>query len=90
MSKYRLRHGQLQVLVSVSSVASAVFLGHYYDQRIFLETGYLVSSGLNPYQQHEISVFSNPYLTGLNPLIGYPPPWPLLLGFIYRQTYSII
>ncbi|MCL5876414.1 MAG: hypothetical protein M1540_01210 [Candidatus Bathyarchaeota archaeon] len=89
--KYDLTHEQLTVLLSVIvQLPMAIFLGHYYDQRIFLDTGYLVSSGLNPYQQHEISVFSNPHLTGLNPIIGYPSPWPLLLGIIYRQTYSIL
>jgi hypothetical protein len=69
-------------------VPLAIFLGHYYDQRIFLDTGYLVSAGLNPYQQHLVTVFSNSYLNGLNPIIGYPPPWPLLLGLIYQLTYS--
>jgi hypothetical protein len=69
----------------------AIFLGHYYDERSFIDTGYLVSSGLNPYQPHLITVFSsNPDLTGINPIIGYPPLWPLLLGLIYRLTYNII
>lgn len=67
----------------------AIFLGHYYDQRSFLDTGYLVSAGLNPYQQHFITVFSNPDMVGVNPIIGYPPLWPLLLGAIYRLTYNL-
>ncbi len=67
----------------------AIFLGHYYDQRTFLDTGYLVSAGLNPYLPHQITVFSNQHLTGINPIIGYPPIWPLLLGAIYRLTYNI-
>ena len=68
----------------------AVFLGHYYDERSFIDAGYLVSSGLNPYQPHIITVFSsNPYLTGINPIIGYPPLWPLLLGLIYRLSFNI-
>lgn len=49
----------LSVLVQIPI---AVFLGHYYDQRSFIDTGYLVSSGLNPYTSHFISVFSNPDL----------------------------
>jgi hypothetical protein len=68
----------------------AVFLGHYYDQRIFLQTGFLVNSGLNPYQPQLITAFANPYLSGLNPIVGYPPPWPLLLGLIYHLTYNIV
>jgi hypothetical protein len=78
------------VLLSVLiQLPLAVYLGHYYDQRSFLDTGYLVSAGLNPYQPNQITVFSNPNLTGTNPIIGYPPPWPLLLGVIYRLTYNI-
>jgi hypothetical protein len=68
----------------------AALLGHFFDQRIFLQTGYLVSNGLNPYQQHFINVFPNPYLTGINPIIGYPPLWSLLLGSIYRLTYNLM
>jgi len=70
-------------------VPLAIFLGHYYDQRSFLDTGYLVSSGLNPYQPYMITVFSNPNMIGINPIIGYPPLWPLLLGLIYRLSYNI-
>ena len=66
----------------------AIFLGHYYDDRSFLDTGYLVSSGLNPYFPNVITVFANPELVGTNPIIGYPPLWPLLLGGIYRLTYG--
>ena len=77
----------LSILVQIPL---AVFLGHYYDQRSFLDTGYLVSAGLNPYQPNNITIFSsNPLLTGINPVIGYPPLWPLLLGAIYRLTYNI-
>ena len=68
----------------------AVFLGHYYDQRSFIDTGYLVSAGLNPYIPHVITVFSNPHLIGVNPIIGYPPLYPLLLGAIYRLTYNLV
>ena len=76
----------LSVLVQIPL---AVFLGHYYDQRSLIDTGYLVSSGLNPYVTHTITVFSNPNLIGVNPIIGYPPLWPLLLGAIYRLTYNL-
>ncbi len=76
----------LSILVQIPL---AVFLGHYYDERSFIDTGYLVSSGLNPYIPHDITVFSNPNLMGTNPIIGYPPLWPLLLGAIYRITYNL-
>jgi len=76
----------LSVLVQIPL---AVFLGHYYDERSFIDAGYLVSSGLNPYIPHVITVFSNPDLMGINPIIGYPPLWSLLLGAIYRVTYNL-
>jgi Gpi18-like mannosyltransferase len=77
------------VLSVLVQVPLAIFLGHYYDQRSLIDTGYLVSSGLNPYLSHTITVFSNPLLMGVNPIIGYPPLWPLLLGAIYRLTYNL-
>ncbi len=77
------------VLSVVVQLPLAIFLGHYFDQRIFLQTGYLVANGLNPYVSHVINAFSNPYLTGVNPIIGYPPVWPLLLGLIYDITYNL-
>jgi hypothetical protein len=91
MVKIRVSRDVLFLLLSVAvQVPLAVFLGHYYDERSFIDTGYLVSSGLNPYQPHLITVFSNPALKGINPIIGYPPLWPLLLGLIYRLTYNIV
>ncbi len=78
------------VLSLLVQIPIAVFLGHYYDERAFMDTGYLVSSGLNPYTSHTITVFSNPDLIGANPIIGYSPLWPLLLGGIYRLTYNLI
>jgi Gpi18-like mannosyltransferase len=80
----------LIVLMSVAvQVPLAVFLGHAYDQTTFMDAGYLVSAGLNPYQSHLVTVFS-PYLVGVNPIIGDPPLWPLLLGAIYRLSYGIV
>jgi len=76
----------LSILVQIPL---AVFLGHYYDERSFIDAGYLVSSGLNPYIPRVITVFSNPDLMGTNPIIGYPPLWPLLLGAIYRVTFNL-
>jgi len=78
------------ILSILVQIPLAVFLGHFYDERLFIETGYLVSSGLNPYLPHVITVFSNPHLIGVNPIIGYPPLYPLLLGAIYRLTYNLL
>ncbi len=80
----------LVVLSVIVQLPLAIFLGHYYDQRSFLDTGYLVSAGLNPYQPNLITIFSsNEALTGVNPIIGYPPLWPLLLGLIYRLSFNV-
>ena len=89
MQKHSENNDLIMMIVSAFiQIPLAVLLGHFYDQTIFLQTGYLVNSGLNPYQPHLITIFQNPYLTGTNNIIGYPPPWPFLLGLIYRLTYN--
>jgi hypothetical protein len=86
----KLHQDLVAVILSILvQIPLAVFLGHYYDERSFIDTGYLVGSGLNPYIPQAITVFSNPNLMGVNPIIGYPPLWPLLLGSIYRVTYNL-
>jgi hypothetical protein len=66
-----------------------VFFGHFYDTRIFMATGYLVGSGQNPYISQDLSgIFHNPAFQDMT-TIGYPPPWPLLLGLIYWAVHSI-
>lgn len=91
MLKLQLNREIITVILSILvQLPLAVFLGHYYDERSFIDTGYLVSAGLNPYQPHLMTIFSsNPYLIGTNPIIGYPLLWPLLLGLIYRLSYNI-
>jgi hypothetical protein len=65
-----------------------VFFGHAYDIRIFMATGYLVATGQDPYILPDLrAVFHNPAFQGLTS-IGYPPPWPLILGLIYLLTYA--
>ena len=65
-----------------------LFFGHLYDMRIFMATGYLVATGQNPYIALDLStLFNNPAFQGITS-IGYPPPWALLLGFIYRVVYA--
>ena len=65
-----------------------LFFGHAYDMRIFMATGYLVATGQDPYILPNLTlVFNNPAFQGLSS-IGYPPPFPLLLGLIYQLTYA--
>lgn len=76
------------------SIATQLFLGvlfgHYYDMRIFMATGYLVGSGQNPYVAQDLTaVLHNSAFQGMTS-IGYPPPWPLVLGFLYRIVYAIV
>ncbi len=86
----KLHRDLVAVILSVLvQVPLAVFLGHAYDQTSFLDTGFIVGSGLNPYQHYMITIFS-PHMIGINPIIGDPPLWPLLLGAIYRLTYGFV
>lgn len=82
----------LLVLISIMvQIPLALFLGHYFDQRVFMNTGYLVGSGLDPYQQHTITgIFTNPLLQGIIPRFGYFPPWALVLGLTFQLFYQQI
>ena len=52
-----------------------------------MATGYLVGTGQNPYIAQDLSaVFQNLTFQNIT-TVGYPPPWPLLLGLIYRVVY---
>ncbi|OGN91344.1 MAG: hypothetical protein A2Y88_13510 [Chloroflexi bacterium RBG_13_48_10] len=67
-----------------------LLLGHVYDQRIFMATGYLVATGQDPYIPQDLTaVFNNPAFQGMTS-IGYPPLWPLILGLIYQLSYAPI
>jgi Gpi18-like mannosyltransferase len=67
-----------------------LFLGHAYDIRIFMATGYLVGTGQNPYIAQDLaSIFQNGSFQGITS-IGYPPPWALVLGLVYLITYRIV
>jgi hypothetical protein len=64
------------------------FFGHAYDLKIFMATGYMVANGRDPYILPNLTaVFNNPAFQGLSS-IGYPPPWPLILGLIYLLSYA--
>jgi len=81
----------LPVLLSILlQLILALFLGHAYDMRIFMSTGYLVGNGLDPYLARDLStVFHDVTFRGIT-TFGYPPPWALVLGLIYRITYRIL
>ncbi len=66
-----------------------VLFGHVYDARISMATGYLVATGQDPYiAQNLTQVFNNPAFQGMTS-IGYPPPWPLIVGIIYLFSYTL-
>ena len=54
-----------------------------------MSTGYLVGTGQNPYVGQDLSaVFHHLGFRTLT-TVGYPPPWPLALGFIYRVVHTV-
>lgn len=66
-----------------------LFFGHIYDIRIFMATGYLAGTSAGPYVPQDLSgLFHNPSFQGIT-TVGYPPPWPLLLGVIYHVVSPI-
>jgi hypothetical protein len=74
----------------VLQVVLGLFLGHAYDMRIFMATGYLVGTGRNPYLVQDVSAFfHNSAFQGITSF-GYPPPWALVLGWIYQISYRVI
>ena len=78
----------LGVLVQLALALLA--FDHAYDMRIFQATGYLVATGHSPYAPLDLrAVFHDAAFQGRH-AIGYPPPWPLLLGGIYRVTYALV
>jgi hypothetical protein len=67
----------------------AFFLGHAYDMRIFMATGYLVGTGQDPYVAQNLSaVFHDTSFQGITTL-GYPPSWAIMLGLVYLYSYRI-
>jgi hypothetical protein len=86
------REDLLLVLLSLFvQIPLALFLGHYYDQRVFMATGYLVGSGLNPYQHYEIvGVFAHTSFQEAIPRFGYPPLWAFVLGLAFQLSYQVV
>ncbi len=61
-----------------------------YDRTVFEAAGYLVATGRSPYVPQDLSAVFHAAFFRDFATIGYPPPWPLLLGGIYRATYAIV
>jgi len=54
-----------------------------------MSTGYLAGSGQNPYVGQDLSLaFHHIGFRSLT-TVGYPPPWPLALGLIYRLVHAV-
>ncbi len=79
------KHAAFPWILSIAlQIPFAIFFGHYYDDRIFMATGYLVAEGQSPYQTQDLSgAFHNSDFQSFT-TIGYPPPWALVLGLAYR------
>lgn len=84
---------QDQTILLLSIILQLVLglsFGHAYDMRIFMATGYLVGSGQNPYVAQDLTtVFQDSSFQGMTS-VGYPPPWPLVLGIIYRSVFILL
>jgi hypothetical protein len=78
------------LLLSIAvQLAMGLLLGHSRDTRLFMSAGYLVGTGHSPYVAHDLTqVFHHISFKAIS-TVGYPPPWPLLLGLIYRATYAL-
>jgi hypothetical protein len=73
----------------ILQIVLAFPFGNLYDMRINMAAGYLVGTGQNPYIAQDLSaVFHNDSFRGLS-TIGYPPPWTLFLGLIYKCVYAV-
>ena len=88
---WRPAQDQAVLLLSILlQLVLGLLFGHAYDMRIYLATGYLVSHGANPYIAQDLrDVFQNSSFQGMTS-VGYPPPWPMVLGFIHRSVYALI
>jgi hypothetical protein len=71
-------------------LALAVLFGHSQDTRIFMAAGYQVGTGHNPYVAQDLTAVFHHFGFGAMTSIGYPPPWPLILGLLYRASYALV
>ncbi len=79
----------LALSIATQLVLGLLF-GHSYDTRIFMATGYLVGAGHDPYVARNLSAVFPHVGFSVITSVGYPPPWPLLLGLIYRGVYAVV
>jgi hypothetical protein len=63
--------------------------GHSYDTRVFMSAGYLAGTGQNPYLGQDLSAAFHHLGFDALTTVGYPPPWPLALGLLYRIVHAI-
>ena len=83
------KHVPLFLSIGVQLIL-AFFLGHVYDIRVFMATGYLVGTGQSPYIAQNLSaVFHNSAFQSVAS-VGDFPPWPLILGLVYLISYKLI
>ena len=84
-------HDRRILLLSIGlQLALGLVFGHSFDTRAFMATGFLVGSGENPYAAADLgTVFHHAGFDKLGPA-GYPPPWPLVLGFLYLTSYAVV
>ena len=79
----------LALSVALQLALGALF-AHPYDTRVSMAAGYQVGKGLSPYVPRDLmAVFQHVAFDRLT-TIGYPPPWPLVAGLLYRGTYAIV
>lgn len=71
-------------------LALALLFGHSYDTRLFMATGYLVGAGHNPYVPQDLSAVFHRASFDMTTTVGYLPPWPLVLGLLYRGVYALV
>ena len=67
-------------------LALAAVFGHSYDSRVFMAAGYLVGHLQDPYAARDLSAAFHHPLFDVMTTVGYPPPWPLVLGLLWRLT----
>ncbi len=73
----------------VVQLALGLLLGHSLDTRVFMAAGYQVAHGHSPYvAQNLTAVFHHVSFQAVS-TVGYPPPWPLLLGLVYGGAYAV-
>jgi hypothetical protein len=80
---------RILLLSIVLQLALATLFGHSYDTRVFMGTGYLVGNGHNPYVPQDLSAVFHHVLFNARGTVGYPPPWPLILGLLYHGSYAL-